>query len=45
MPSSVQILVVNIPARPWKTDLKKGFVWTAFAYESVDPKAYVNDVS
>ena len=39
-PPSVQILVVvaNTPARPWRTDVEKGFAWTVVARESVDPK-------
>ncbi|KAG5865793.1 hypothetical protein JTB14_027916 [Gonioctena quinquepunctata] len=38
--ATVQILVVvaNTPARPWRTDVEEGFVWTAVAHESVDPK-------
>jgi len=40
-PPVVQILVVvaNTPERPWRTDVEKGFVWTAVGHESVDPKA------
>ena len=39
-PPSVHILVVaaNNQARALRADAEKGFVWTAVAHESVDPK-------
>jgi len=39
-PPPVQILVVvaNTQARALRADAEKGFVWTAVAHESVDPK-------
>lgn len=42
--SLLQILVVVaiIQIRILKADVEKGFVWTAFVYELVDPKVNIN---
>ena len=45
--SLLQILVVVaiIQIKPLKAEVGKGFVWTVFEHELVDPKSHINVVN